>query len=212
MRPALCQDAMRLGRVLAGLLPAEPEVHGLVALMEIQASRIPARTQPDGTPILLLDQNRARWDRLLIGHGIAALERAHRLGGTDGVYVLQADIAACHARATRPEDTEWTRIAAFYTRLGEVAPSPVIDLNRAVAVSMADGPAAALPLVDALAADGALAGYHPLPAVRGDLLSRLGRHAEAGAAFREAASLTRNAREQAQLEARAEACRVAEGG
>ena len=206
MRPALCQDAMRLGRVLAGLLPGEPEVHGLVALMEIQASRIPARTQPDGTPILLLEQNRARWDRLLIGHGLAALARAHRLGGADGVYVLQADIAACHARAVRAEDTDWTRIAALYARLGEVAPSPVIDLNRAVAVSMAEGPAAALPLVEALAADGALAGYHLLPAVRGDLLFRLDRHGEAAAAFHEAASLTRNAREQAQLEARAEAC------
>ncbi|MFP7722393.1 RNA polymerase sigma factor [Lysobacter sp. A3-1-A15] len=206
MRPALCQDAMRLGRVLAGLLPGEPEVHGLVALMEIQASRIPARTQPDGTPILLLEQDRGRWDRLLIGHGLAALARAHRLGGAEGSYVLQADIAACHARAARAGDTDWTRIAALYARLGEIAPSPVIELNRAVAVSMADGPAAALPLVDALAAGGALAGYHPLPAVRGDLLFRLGRHAEAEVAFNEAAALTRNAREQAQLQARAAEC------
>jgi RNA polymerase sigma factor (sigma-70 family) len=209
MRPALCEEAQRLGRVLAGLMPREPEVHGLVALMEIQASRTAARTGPDGEPILLLDQDRRRWDRLLIGRGIAALERAERLGGARGPYALQAAIAACHARATRAEDTDWPRIAALYAELVEVLPSPVVELNRAVAVSMAEGPAAALPIVEALLDEPSLRDYHLLPSVHGDLLFRLGRGEEARAAFLRAAAMTRNDRERRLLEARAEACATA---
>ncbi len=205
MRPQLCADAMRLGRILAGLAPREPEVFGLVALMELQASRSRARVTPDGEPILLLDQNRAKWDRLLIGHGLAALERAESLSPVRGPYVLQAAIAACHARAGAPEDTDWQRIAALYGELAEVTPSPVVELNRAVAVSMASGPEAALPLVDELTASPALARYHLLPTVRGDLLAKVGRLAEARAEFERAASLTRNARERDVLLARAKA-------
>ncbi|WP_372491311.1 RNA polymerase sigma factor [Amycolatopsis tucumanensis] len=205
MRPQLCADAMRLGRILAGLAPQEPEVFGLVALMELQASRSRARVTPDGEPILLLDQNRAKWDRLLIGHGLAALERAESLSRARGPYVLQAAIAACHARAGAPEDTDWERIAALYGELAEVTPSPVVELNRAVAVSMASGPEAALPLVDELAASPALARYHLLPTVRGDLLAKVGRLAEARAEFERAASLTRNSRERDVLLARAKA-------
>ncbi|MFJ8817506.1 RNA polymerase sigma factor [Amycolatopsis thermoflava] len=205
MRPQLCADAMRLGRILAGLAPREPEVFGLVALMELQASRSRARVTPDGEPILLLDQNRAKWDRLLIGHGLAALERAESLSPVRGPYVLQAAIAACHARAGASEDTDWERIAALYAELAEVTPSPVVELNRAVAVSMASGPEAALPLVDELTASPALARYHLLPTVRGDLLAKVGRLAEARAEFERAASLTRNARERDVLLARAKA-------
>ena len=207
-RPALCEEAMRLGRILAGLMPDEAEVHGLVALMELQASRLPARARADGTPVLLAEQDRARWDRLLIGRGLAALERAQRLGAP-GPYALQAAIAACHARAARAEDTDWPRIAALYAQLATRAPSPVIELNRAVAVAMAEGPATGLALVDALHDAPALQRYHLLPAVRGDLLARLGRHAEARAEFNRAAGLTRNAREQAVLRARAEAMTAA---
>jgi RNA polymerase sigma factor (sigma-70 family) len=196
MRPALCQDALRLGRVLAQLTPAEPEVHGLVALLEIQSSRVRARTGPGGEPVLLLDQDRARWDRLLINRGLAALARAEDLGGARGPYALQAAIAACHARAFRPEDTDWPRIAGLYAILAGVLPSPVIELNRAVAVSMAFGPQAGLDMVDALAAEPALRGYHLLPSVRGDLLMKLGRPAEARAEFERAAALTRNAQER----------------
>ena len=181
MRPALCEDALRLGRILAELTPAEPEVHGLVALMEIQASRSRARVGPSGEPILLLDQDRARWDQLLIRRGLAALERAERLGGALGPYALQAAIAACHARARTADETDWARIAALYDALAQVAPSPVVELNRAVAVAMAFGPAAGLELVDALADEPALAGYHLLPSVRGDLLEKLGRLDEARA-------------------------------
>jgi len=206
MRPALCEEALRLGRVLAGLAPGEPEVHGLVALMEIQASRAKARTGPDGAPVLLLEQDRARWDRLLIGRGLAALERAQRLGGTDGPYALQAAIAACHARAATAADTDWARIAALYASLAEVTASPVVELNRAVALSMAEGPAAGLALVEELAGEPALRDYHLLPAVRGDLLSRLGRGGEARGEFERAAALTRNERERALLLQRAEAC------
>ncbi|HVX05681.1 MAG TPA: RNA polymerase sigma factor [Rhodanobacteraceae bacterium] len=205
-RPALCEEAMRLGRVLAGLAPREPEVHGLLALMEIQASRLHARTAADGTPILLLDQDRARWDRLLIRRGLASLERAEQLGGADGNYALQAAIAACHARALHASDTDWKRIASLYARLAEVAPSPVVELNRAVAVSMADGPEAGLQLVDALQRERALAGYHLLPSVRGDLLFKLGRRDEARVEFERAASLTGNARESELLRQRAAAC------
>jgi predicted RNA polymerase sigma factor len=196
MRPALCQEAVRLGRVLAQLAPAEPEVHGLLALMEIQASRIAARTGPSGEPVLLLDQDRARWDRLLINRGLAALTRAEELGGARGPYALQAAIAACHARAFRPGDTDWARITALYDVLREVTPSPVVELNRAVAVSMAFGPQAGLDLVDQLAAEPALAGYHLLSSVRGDLLMKLGRADEARAEFERASELTRNARER----------------
>jgi RNA polymerase sigma factor (sigma-70 family) len=196
MRPALCEDALRLGRILAGLTPDEPEVHGLVALMEIQASRTRARTGPDGQPILLLDQDRARWDHLLIRRGLAALARAEELGGARGPYALQAAIAACHARAPRADDTEWARIAALYGELVDVTPSPIVELNRAVAVSMAFGPAAGLAIVDALLEEPALAGYHLLPAVRADLLARLGRLAEARAELERAAGMTRNARER----------------
>jgi RNA polymerase sigma factor (sigma-70 family) len=196
MRPALCEDALRLGRVLAELTPDEPEVHGLVALMELQASRTRARTGPSGDPVLLLDQNRALWDRLLIGRGLAALARAERLGGALGPYALQAAIAACHARATTADETDWTRIAALYGVLMTVMPSPIVELNRAVAVGMADGPAAALAIVDRLRDEPALARYHLLPSVRGDLLLKLGRRDEARAEFERAASLTKNERER----------------
>jgi RNA polymerase sigma factor (sigma-70 family) len=206
MRPALCEDALRLGRVLAELLPNEPEVHGLVALMEIQASRSAARIDPSGSPILLLDQNRALWDYLLIRRGLAALERAEHLGGALGLYALQAAIAACHARARTPQETDWARITALYDALAEIAPSPVIELNRAVAVSMAFGPAAGLELVDALQSEPSLAKYHLLPAVRGDLLRKLGRTTEARAEFEHAASLTQNARERHLLLERALSC------
>ncbi|HEY5086123.1 MAG TPA: RNA polymerase sigma factor [Gemmatimonadaceae bacterium] len=203
MRPALCEDAQRLGRILAELSPNDPEVHGLVALMEIQASRSRARVGPSGEPILLLDQNRARWDQLLIRRGLAALERAERLGGALGPYALQAAIAACHARARTPEATDWLRIAALYDALAELSPSPIVELNRAVAVSMAFGPAAGLELIDALASEPSLESYHLLWAVRGDLLAKLGRLDEARTQFERAASLTRNARERALLLERA---------
>ncbi|MFI9050269.1 RNA polymerase sigma factor [Streptomyces sp. NPDC053427] len=203
MRPALCEDALRLGRMVAGLLPEEPEAHGLVALMELQASRSAARTGPAGEPVLLLEQNRSRWDRLLIRRGLAALARAEELGGTIGPYALQAAIAACHARARTPEATDWPRIAVLYGALAHIAPSPVVELNRAVAVAMAFGPEHGLPLVDELVAEPSLTGYHLLPSVRGDLLARLGRTAEARQEFLRAASLTRNARERALLEERA---------
>jgi predicted RNA polymerase sigma factor len=206
MRPALCEDALRLGRILAELLPQEAEVHGLVALMEIQASRSRARVGPSGEPILLLDQDRSRWDQLLIHRGLAALERAERLGGPLGPYTLQAAIAACHARARTPEETDWVRIAALYDALAQMAPSPVVELNRAVAVGMAFGPAAGLELVDALMAEPALQAYHFLPAARGDLLLKLGRLDEAHVEFQRAASLTQNARERTLLLQRAEAC------
>jgi RNA polymerase sigma-70 factor, ECF subfamily len=206
LRPALCEDALRLGRVLAELAPLEPEVHGLVALMEIQASRAGARVDAAGAPILLLEQNRAEWDQLLIRRGFAALAKAAGLGPARGPYVLQAEIAACHARARAAEETDWARIIALYEALAQVAPSPVIDLNRAVAVSMAFGAAAGLELVDALTAEGALENYHLLPSVRGDLLQKLGRLEEARAEFERAAALTRNARERQLLLARAEAC------
>ncbi|MFB7377704.1 RNA polymerase sigma factor [Kitasatospora purpeofusca] len=198
LRPALCEDALRLARVLAALMPGEPETHGLAALLELQASRTAARTGPDGRPVLLADQNRARWDRLLIRRGLAALLRA----GT-GPYSVQAAIAACHARAVRYEDTDWQTIAALYGRLMALTPSPVVELNRAVALSMAEGPAVALEVVDALAEEPALRGYHLLPSVRGDLLARLGRGAEARAEFERAAGLTRNERERELLLARA---------
>jgi RNA polymerase sigma factor (sigma-70 family) len=205
-RPALCEEALRLGRVLAGLAPREPEVHGLVALMEIQASRLRARTAADGSPILLLDQDRARWDRLLVRRGLASLQRAEQLGGADGNYALQAAIAACHARVLHAEDTDWARIASLYARLAEVAPSPVVELNRAVAVSMAEGPEAGLQLVDGLRKERALRDYHLLPSVRGDLLFKLGRLDEARAEFERAAALTGNARESELLRQRAAAC------
>lgn len=205
-RPALCEEAMRLGRVLAGLAPREPEVHGLVALMEIQASRLHARVGRDGAPVLLLDQDRSRWDRLLIRRGLAGLKRAQKLGGAVGNYALQAAIAACHARAVHADDTDWARIASLYARLAEIAPSPVVELNRAVAVSMAEGPQAGLALVDGLRDADALRDYHLLPSVRGDLLFKLGRRSEARAEFERAASLTGNAREAALLRQRAEAC------
>jgi RNA polymerase sigma factor (sigma-70 family) len=206
VRPQLCEEALRLGRILAELAPQEPEVHGLVALMEIQASRARARVGPLGAPVLLLDQDRARWDQLLIRRGITALERAERLGGASGPYALQAAIAACHARARTPEETDWTRIAALYDVLAGLMPSPVVDLNRAVAVGMASGPAAGLELVDALTSESQLSDYHLLPSVRGDLLAKLGRLDEAGAEFERAASLTRNARERELLLQRAAAC------
>jgi RNA polymerase sigma factor (sigma-70 family) len=206
MRPGLCEDALRLGRILAGLAPEEPEVHGLVALMEIQASRTAARMGPAGEPVLLLEQNRARWDRLLIHRGLAALERVEALGGAHGPYALQAAIAACHARAATPEETDWARIAALYELLAKVAPSPVVELNRAVAVSMAFGPARALELVEALSSEPSLSAYHLLPGVRGDLLAKLGRGEEARAEFERAASLTRNARERELLLERARTC------
>jgi RNA polymerase sigma factor (sigma-70 family) len=208
MRPALCEDALRLGRILAQLTPAEPEVHGLVALMEIQASRVRARAGPAGEPILLLDQDRARWDRLLINRGLAALRRAEELGGARGPYALQAAIAACHARTFRAQDTDWPRIAELYAVLAELTPSPVVELNRAVAVSMAFGPQAGLDLVDALTADRSLQGYHLLPSVRGDLLLKLTRPAEAAVEFERAAALTRNARERELSLERARAARA----
>jgi predicted RNA polymerase sigma factor len=196
MRPALCEEALRLGRTLAALMPREPEAHGLLALMEIQASRSRARTNADGIPVLLMAQNRALWDPLLIRRGLAALERAQQLGGASGPYALQAAIAACHARAVRAEDTDWKRIAALYAELARATPSPVVELNRAVAVGMAEGPAAALPLVDALRDEPALSRYHLLSAVRGDLLEKLGRQAEARAEFQRAAELAGNERER----------------
>jgi RNA polymerase sigma factor (sigma-70 family) len=206
MRPALCEDALRLGRILAGLAPLEPEVHGLVALMEIQASRSRARVGPSGEPIVLLDQNRGLWDQLLIRRGLAALERAEELGGARGPYTLQAALAACHARARTPEETDWTHIARLYAELAELTPSPVVELNRAVAVGMAFGPAAGLELVDALTSEPALQGYHLLPTVRGDLLAKLGRGDEARGEFQRAAVLTRNGRERELLLERARAC------
>jgi predicted RNA polymerase sigma factor len=206
MRPALCAEALRLGRVLAGLMPAEPEVHGLVALMEIQASRIPARLSPAGLPVPLPEQNRGRWDQLLIRRGFTALLRAQEVGGPPGPYVLQAAIAACHARARTAADTDWPQIAALYQALAVLAPSPVVELNRAVAVAMADSPERALQIIDGLAAEPALAGYHHLPSVRGDLLTRLGRHGEAADEFRRAASLTRNIPERTVLLQRAIDC------
>lgn len=208
VRPALCEDALRLGRILAELAPREPEVHGLVALMELQASRIRARTGPSGEPILLLDQNRGRWDHVLIRRGLAALERAERLGGALGPYALQAAIAACHARTRTPEETDWPRIAALYDALAQLAPSPVVELNRAVALAMAFGPEVGLELADALAAEPALESYHLLPSVRGDLLARLRRHDEARAEFERAAALTRNRREREVLLRRAAACQA----
>ena len=206
MRPTLCEEALRLGRILAELTPREPEVHGLIALMEIQASRARARTDASGAPVLLFDQNRAQWDRILIHRGLAALDRAERLGGAHGPYALQAGIAACHARAPTPAETDWSRIVALYGALALLAPSPIVELNRAVAVSMASGPAAGLAIVDALVSDRSLENYHLLPSVRGDLLAKLGRPDEARAAFERAASLTRNARERQLLLERAAAC------
>jgi RNA polymerase sigma factor (sigma-70 family) len=204
MRPALCEDALRLGRVLAGLAPEAAEVHGLVALLEIQQSRTHARTNAAGEPVLLLEQDRGRWDQLLIRRGLAALARGRQLaGGAPGPYVLQAEIAACHARARTPDSTEWPRIAAFYAALAALVPSPVVELNRAVAVSMAAGPEAGLELVDKLADEPSLREYHLLPSVRGDLLRKLGRHSEAATEFQRAADLTRNARERELLLARA---------
>jgi RNA polymerase sigma-70 factor, ECF subfamily len=196
VRPALCEDALRLGRILAGLVQDEPETHGLVGLMEIQASRLKARVGPDGEPVLLLDQNRARWDHLLIQRGLAALEHAERLGGSMGPYTLQAAIAACHARAKNAEETDWVRIAALYDALAEINPSPVIELNRAVALSMAYGPAAGLEVVDDLISQASLKNYHLLPAVRGDMLVKLGRYEEAASEFKKAATLTQNVRER----------------
>jgi len=206
MRPALCEDALRLGRILAELAPDEPEVHGLVALMEIQASRSRARLGPTGEPVLLLDQNRALWDRLLIRRGLVALERAERLGGAQGVYALQAAIAACHARSRTADETDWKRIAALYVSLGALMPSPVVELNRAVAFGMAYGPQAGLDVVDTLVDEPTLRNYHLLPSVRGDLLRKLGRFSEARQEFEQAAALTRNTRERKLLLERASAC------
>ena len=206
VRPGLCQDALRLGRIVAELAPNEPEVHGLVALMEIQASRLRARVGPSGEPIVLLDQNRSKWDRVLIQRGLAALERAESLGGALGPFALQAAIAACHARARAADETDWRRIASLYQALAEVTPSPIVELNRAVAVSMAAGPAAGLEIVDALTSDPALANYHLLPSVRGDFLRKLGRFEEARVELERAASLTRNARERELLLERARGC------
>ena len=206
MRPALCEEALRLGRILAELAPMEPEVHGLVALMEVQASRTAARLGPSGEPVLLLDQNRARWDQLLIRRGLAALARAEALGGALGPYALQAVIAACHARARTAAETDWGRIAALYDGLAQIAPSPVVELNRAVALAMAFGPAAGLELVDTLTSEPSLRNYHLLPSVRGDLLAKLGRLDEARGEFERAAALTRNTRERVLLLARAAAC------
>ncbi|HTL98782.1 MAG TPA: RNA polymerase sigma factor [Holophagaceae bacterium] len=206
MRPALCEDALRLGRILAGLTPAEPEVHGLVALMEIQASRARARITSAGEPVLLLDQNRAQWDQLLIHRGLAAIERAHHINTARGPYLLQAEIAACHARARTPPETDWPGIVALYDELAQLTPSPVIELNRAVAVSMAQGPQAGLTLVDALASEPSLARYHLLPSVRADLLHKLGRLSEARSEFERAAALTGNNRERDLLLARAASC------
>jgi predicted RNA polymerase sigma factor len=205
VRPALCEDALRLGRILAELAPREPEVHGLVALMEIQASRLRARVGPSGEPIVLLEQNRAKWDQLLIRRGLAALAKAEAHSSSRGPYLLQAAIAACHARARTSEETDWSRIAALYSELSRAMPSPVVDLNRAVAVGMACGPAAGLELVDALVAEGSLEGYHLLPSVRADLLQKLGRNEEARAELERAASLARNASERRLLEDRTRA-------
>jgi RNA polymerase sigma factor (sigma-70 family) len=215
LRPALCEDALRLGRILAELAPREPEVHGLVALMEIQASRSRARVGPSGEPVLLFDQNRAHWDQLLIRRGLAALDRSEKLrvaklDGVRGPYVLQAEIAACHARARTPEETDWPRIVGLYGELARIAPSPVVELNRAVAVGMAFGPAAGLELVDALTSEPWLENYHLLPSVRGDLLRKLGRLEEARVEFERAAALTRNARERELLFDRARACTPSE--
>ncbi|TMG40930.1 MAG: RNA polymerase subunit sigma-24, partial [Chloroflexi bacterium] len=206
VRPSLCEDALRLGRILAELTPNEPEVHGLVALMEIQASRLGARVGPSGEPVLLLEQDRTRWDRLLIRRGLAALERAELLGGAMGPYALQAAIAACHARAATATETDWPRIVALYDAVAQLVPSPVVELNRAVAVGMAFGPQAGLDLVDALVGEPMLKTYHLLPAVRGDLLRKLGRSEEARAEFERAALLTENARERELLERRAAEC------
>ncbi len=206
IRPALCEDALRLGRILAELAPNEPEVHGLVALMEIQASRLRARTGPKGEPILLLDQDRSRWDQLLIRRGLTALDRAEKLGGERGPYLLQAAIAACHARARTADATDWERIVALYDALAELSPSPIVELNRAVAVSMAYGPATALELVEPLQSEPALKNYHLLPSVRADLLMKLKRFPEARAEFERAASMTRNSRERALLLKRAQEC------
>jgi RNA polymerase sigma factor (sigma-70 family) len=211
VRPALCEDALRLGRILAELVTTEPEVHGLISLMEIQSSRLKARLGPSGEPILLLDQNRSQWDQLLIRRGFAALDRAEKIlaesrGIARGSYLLQAEIAACHARAVAPEQTDWPRIVALYTELARITPSPIVDLNRAVAVAMASGPAAGLELVDGLIAEGALDNYHLLPSVRGDFLEKLSRFEEARTEFERAASLTRNARERDLLLDRARAC------
>jgi predicted RNA polymerase sigma factor len=203
-RPALCDDALRLGRVVAELMPHEPEVHGLVALMEIQTSRLAARVGPDGEPVLLLDQDRARWDHLLIRRGLAALDRAVATGAPLGSYTVQAAIAACHARARTAGETDWVRIVELYDALSQMMPSPVVELNRAVAVSMAYGPATALELVDALMEEPALRNYHLLPSVRADLLSKLGRRQEAGSEFERAASMTQNERERALLRRRAD--------
>ncbi len=208
MRPALCEEALRLGRILAELAPQEPEVHGLVALMEIQSSRSRARVGPTGAPVLLLEQDRARWDQLLIRRGLTALERAGKLGGARGPYALQAAIAACHARAPTAAETDWVRISALYDALGQLAPSPIVDLNRAVALSMAFGPAAGLELVDQLTTEPALANYHLLPSVRGDLLFKLGRYDEAQVEFMRAAEMTRNTREKQLLLDRAQASAV----
>jgi len=206
VRPALCEDALRLGRILAELVPNEPEVHGVVALMEIHASRLRARVGRSGEPVLLLEQDRSQWDRLLIRRGLAALDRADRLGGAMGPYALQAAIAACHARAATASDTDWPRIAALYDAVAQLAPSPVVELNRAVAVGMAFGPAAGLELVDALVPEPSLKSYHLLPAVRGDLLRKLGRLEEARVEFERAASLTQNVRERELLQRRAAEC------
>ncbi|MEC4020630.1 RNA polymerase sigma factor [Streptomyces sp. H27-D2] len=211
MRPALCEEALRLGRVVAELMPREPEVHGLVALLEIQASRSAARTGPSGEPVLLLEQNRARWNPLLIRRGFAALERAVSLGGPLGPYALQAAIAASHARARTPEETDWARIAELYERLARLVPSPVVELNRSVALSMAYGPAVGLGLADALVSEPSLKEYHLLPSVRGDLLAKLGRLDEARAEFERAASLTRNGRERTLLLDRADTCAAGAG-
>lgn len=212
MRPALCDDALRLGRILAELAPTEPEVHGLVSLMEIQASRSRARVGPSGEPVLLLDQDRARWDQMLIHRGLDALARAEELGGAEGPYAMQAAIAACHARACTADDTDWPRIAALYERLAQLTPSPVVELNRAVAVAMAYGPAAGLALADKLVSEPSLRNYHLLPSVRGDFLVKLGRMDEARAELERAASLTRNARERELLLSRAAACTGARTG
>jgi RNA polymerase sigma factor (sigma-70 family) len=206
MRPALCEDALRLGRILAELAPQEPEVHGLVALMEIQASRLRARVGPRGEPVLLLDQDRSRWDQLLIRRGLAALERAEALGAALGSYTLQAAIAACHARARTAEETDWHRIGALYDALAQLTPSPVVELNRAVAVAMAFGPGAGLELIDALTSEPSLRAYHLLPSVRGDFLFKLGRFTEARSEFERAAKLTQNARERELLLDRAASC------
>jgi predicted RNA polymerase sigma factor len=210
MRVELCNEAMRLGRVLASIVPDEPEVHGLVALMELQASRARARSRADGTSVLLLDQNRGLWDQMLIRRGLAALHTAERLGGTLGPYALQAAIAACHARARTAEATDWGRIAALYDALSQVAPSPVVEVNRAMALAMAFGPEAGLALTDELVRVPELDKYYPLPSVRGDLLAKLGRNAEAHQEFVRAASLTRNTREQAVLLGRAAECAAAD--